>query len=399
MKHPKVLLPVLVTFFAIAMTIAVVSVRPTIETKPPERRLPTVEVLIVQPKRVQLSVEAQGTVVPRTESDLVAEVPGRIVWVSRSLASGGFLQKNELLVVIDSGDYEVAVERAEAALERAQSELALAQANLARRESLANLNVASPAALEDATSRAGVAAAVVRDAKAGRDQARRDLARTRVVSPYVGRVRAKYVDIGQFLSRGAPVARVYAVDYAEVRLPIPDAESAYLDLPVDYRGEAQNVEGPAVRLSARFAGREHEWFGRIVRTEGELDAKTRMIHAVARIEDPYARGDDPNRPPLSVGLFVTAQIEGKVVDGVVALPRAALRHDGKVLVVDPDDRLTMRSVEVLKRDRSQVLIASGLAAGERVCISPPALAVEGMRVRVIERPQDAPEQEVARSTP
>ena len=134
--------------FAVAATIAVVTVRPTVEARPAVRRLPSVQVVTAQPRRVRLSVEAQGSVVPRTESDLVAEVSGRIVWVSPSLASGGFLRRNEVLVRIDSGDYEVAVERAEVALERAQSELDLAQAKLARRESLAHRNVASPAASE-----------------------------------------------------------------------------------------------------------------------------------------------------------------------------------------------------------------------------------------------------------
>lgn len=383
-SRAKVLLPVVVTVFAIIATTAVVAVHPTIQTQVAPRRLPSVLVTTVDPKSVRLRVEAQGSVVPRTESDLVAEVSGRITWVSPSLASGGFLAQEEVLVRIDSGDYEIAVERAEAAVERAKSELELAESKLLRRKTLADRGVASAADLEDARSSAGVAAATLRDAAAGVSQAYRNLARTQVVSPFAGRVREKYVDIGQFVTLGSPVARVYAVDYAEVRLPIPDAEAAYVDLPIDYRGEEQSRRGPAVVLRARFAGRDYEWQGRIVRTEGELDARTRMIHAVARVEDPYARSDDPDRPPLSVGLFVTAEIEGRTVDGVVALPRDALRRDGQVLVVDDENRLTMRPVEVLKQDRKGVLIASGLGAGERVCTSPPSLAVAGMRVRPVE---------------
>ena len=380
----KILLPVAVLVAAIVLTTAVVAVRPSIDTQAPPQRLPSVHVVRAEPKRVRLSVEAQGSVVPRTESDLVAEVSGRITWVSPSLASGGFLQQDEVLVRIDAGDYEVAVERAEAAVARAQSELALAEANKRRRQTLADRGVASAADLENAESQAGVAAAILRDARAGVDQARRNLARTRIVSPFAGRVRKKFVDIGQFVSRGTPVARVYAVDYAEVRLPIPDAEAAYVDLPIDYRGEKQRQPGPPVRLRARFAGRDYEWQGRIVRTEGELDARTRMIHAVARIEDPYARSADLDKPPLSVGLFVTAEIDGREVDHVVSLPREALRRDGQVLVVDESNRLVMRPVEVLKRDRDGVLISSGLSAGERVCTSPPSLAVAGMLVRPIE---------------
>lgn len=385
----KVLLPVLVTLMGIVLTVGVIAVRPKVTASAPQVRLPSVRVVAVQPRPIQLSVEAQGSVVPRTESDLIAEVSGRIVWVSPSLASGGFIQQDEVLVRIDAGDYEVAVERAAAARQRAESELELALAGLERFEKLAERGVASHAALEDARSRAGVAEATLRDARAGVNQARRNLERTQVAGPFAGRVRSKFVDIGQFVSQGSPVARVYAVDYAEVRLPIPDSEAAYLDLPVSYRGEEPNRVGPTVLLRATYAGREYEWHGRIVRTEGELDAETRMIHAVARVEDPYGRSDDPQRPPLSVGLFVTAEIEGRSVQDVVSLPREAMRRDGRVLVVTADDRLSMRPVEVLKRERGEVLIASGLSAGERVCTSAPSLAVDGMQVRPIEAKPEA----------
>jgi hypothetical protein len=220
------------------------------------------------------------------------------------------------------------------------------------------------------------------------------------------------------VSRGAPIATLYATDYAEVRLPIPDRELAFVDLPLAYRPDGPNGPngpdgpegpdlpgdgtgtldavgsvGPSVRLRAEFAGGQHAWSGRIVRTEGEIDPKSRMIHAVARVEDPYAREAGSDRPPLAVGLFVEAEIQGRRVERAVVLPRAALRRqeaspgaaaaDGHfVLVVDHESRLEFRSVEVLRTEREEVVIGAGLQAGERVCVSPLRAAVEGMTVRV-----------------
>ena len=152
-------------------------------------------------------------------------------------------------------------------------------------------------------------------------------------APYTGRIRTKSVDVGQFVSRGAPVARVYAVDYAEVRLPIPDAELAYVDLPLAFRGQAGDAKGPKVTLRAQFAGREHTWQGRIVRTEAEIDPQSRMVQAVARVADPYGQGGRPGRPPLAVGMFVEAEIEGRWTSSVV-LPRVALRGGDTVYVID-----------------------------------------------------------------
>ena len=365
-------------------TVALVAARPTVATHAKERPLPLVHAVVATPESVTLEVQAQGSVVPRTESELIAEVAGRITRVSPGLAAGGFFEEGELLVEIDPSDYEVAVERASAGLARAESELEWARANGARRRTLAEQGVASAAALDEALNRERVAEAAQRDARAALEKARRDLERSRILAPFAGRVRTKHVDVGQFVGRGARVATVYAVDYAEVRLPISDEEAAFVDLPIDYRGRQGEAEqrNPAVLLRARYAGREYTWKGRIVRTEGELDPRTRMIHAVARIEDPYGRGEDPDRPPLAVGLFVEASIEGRRADDLVILPRAALRGRDQVVVVDGDDVLRMRTVEILRRDRDRILVRAGIEAGERVCTSPLPVSVDGMKVRV-----------------
>ena len=101
----------------------------------------------------------------------------------------------------------------------------------------------------------------------------------------------------------------------------------------------------------------------------------------------YGRGDDPDRPPLAVGLFVEAEISGRVLHDVVRLPRAALRGSDEIAVVNDAGRVELRRVEVLRRDRHHVLIAAGIASQERVIDGPLAVTVNGMRVRILERPQ------------
>ena len=218
---------------------------------------------------------------------------------------------------------------------------------------------------------------------------------------YAGRVRSEQVDEGQFASRGVALAKLYAVDYAEVRLPLPDRDLAYLDLMLARRTRASDAlsesSGPAVVLRAEFAGKQHAWTGRIVRTEGELDPKSRMVQVVARVEDPYGAAAGDDRPPLAVGLFVEAEIEGRVVEGVFVLPSSALRHgrsqEGghRVLVVDADSRLRFREVDVLRKEHGRVIVGGGLVAGERVCISSLRAVTDGMRVRVAEDPDRNPE--------
>ncbi len=394
----KVRLPLAILGAGVLGVAIMVATRPRVSPRPPEVLAPLVRVIRAEPRVLQLLVHAQGTVVPRTESDLVPQVSGEAVWVSPNLVAGGFFVKGEPLVRIDRGDYETDLESARAVVARTRSELARAKTELDRQQRLVEQSAASQTRIDDAENAHRVAEAALREARARLARAERDLARTELRAPYEGRVRSKHVDVGQFVNRGAPIATLYAVDWAEVRLPLPDRELRYVDLPLGYRsahsdaaeggdGSDGSVPGPEVHLRAEFAGQMRTWTGHITRTEGEIDPKSRMVNAVARVEDPYGRHAEGDRPPLAVGLFVDAEILGRTVEGVYLLPRAAL-HGGeggegdRVYVVDDEGRLRFRAVRVLRTERERVVIEAGLAPGERVTISPLPAAVNGMAVRV-----------------
>ena len=203
--------------------------------------------------------------------------------------------------------------------------------------------------------------------------------------------------MGQYVSVGATLAEVHALDAVELRLPVPDAELAFLELPwllppaaaadagdtgSDGTG-SDGAPGPRVELSADFAGRRWTWAGRIVRIESEIDRMTRMLHLVARVEQPFAPGDD-GRPPLTPGMFVEARIHGRSRPDSLVLPRSALREGDRVLVVDADDRLRLRDVDVLRSERERVVLAGGLLPGERVVVSLLEVVTDGMLVRPAE---------------
>jgi RND family efflux transporter MFP subunit len=392
----RILLPVAVLLAAGIVMTLMITLRRSAETERPPVPAPLVEVQRAEPGAVGLWVSAQGTVEPATESDLVAEVAGRIVWTSPQLASGGFLEKGDVLVRIDPRDYEVALDGARAALARAESALHLAESVLERQRSMRGQGISSQARLDDATHARENAAAGVREARVAVRRAELDLERTRIHAPFAGRVRQKHVDLGQFVNRGAPIARVYSIDYAEVRLPVRDADLAYLELPAGF-GASSDAEGPQVHLSAEIAGKPHLWRARLVRTEGVRDERTRMLNVVARVDDPYVREGDPDRSPLPIGLFVNAAIEGRRVEGVFELPRSALRRGDAVLVVGDGERLEVRPVDVLRTDRDRAWIRAGLAPGERVVVTPLDVATDGMAVRVMEAPPAA--RDTARDVP
>ncbi len=148
-------------------------------------------------------------------------------------------------------------------------------------------------------------------------------------------------------------------------------------------------DGPLVKLHADFAGRRHTWTGRIVRTDGEIDSRTRQVVLIAQVENPYGRSQD-QRPPLAVGMFVQAEILGRRYEDLIALPPSAIRDRNKVLVIDEDERLHLREVEVLRSNRDSVLISGGLDAGELVCLSILETVTEGMKVQIDGEDEEAP---------
>ena len=378
----KALLPLIVIGVAGLVAVTMIRSRPEVETQAPTVAPPGVRAHLVSLETVRISVRSQGTVRPRTETQLVPEIAGRITSVSPSFVEGGFFEEGDVLLRLDRFDYEQAVVSARSQL--AQSRLRLAQeeaeAEVAQRE-WDTLGRGDPRELTLRVPQLEDARASVAAAEANVERAQRDLERADVTAPYSGRVRTKNVDVGQFVTVGSPIATVYAVDVAEVGLALPDAELAYLDLPLAYRGAADQV-GPRVVFSTTFAGASYEWGGRVVRTESEIDPVSRMVQVVAEVQDPYAAGSDPRRPPLAVGMYVDAEIEGRAFRDIAVVPRAALRGRTQVLVIDPENRVRFREVGILRTTTESVFVNSGLSAGERVAVSAIDSPTEGMLVQV-----------------
>ncbi len=357
--------------------------RPPVPTRPMREYAPVVRVITAEEKQHRVLISAQGTVEPRTESNLVAEVAGRVVETAQNFATGAFFKKGDMLLKIDPRDYELAVvtARGQVAQARVRLETEEAQAKVAREE-WKRLGGGDDSPLATRELQLEEAKAALAAAEASLELARRNLERTIIRAPYDGRVRKKLVDLGQYVAPGTPVAGIYAIDYVEIRLPIRDSELAFLDFPPAASAKGKKT-GPSVFLHADYAGKRHTWTGRIVRVEGEIDPLTRMVRVVAQVDEPYGRGASSDKTPLAVGLFVEAEIEGKVIDRAILVPRSAVRPDSTVLVVDSEDRIRFRKVDIFRMGEHDVVVSGGLRPGERVCVSSPEAPTDGMLVRVL----------------
>ncbi len=377
--NKKIIYPILVLTVGLGLAALIGTSERDVTPVPYEPMAPTVRVVTVQSGTEYLSISSQGTVQPRSQSELIPEVTGRVTSISNALISGGSFRQGDILLRIDDADYLTQVARSEAAFKRAEIEQGHAADELKRLASLHKQQLASQQQLDNARRTAQVTDANLLEAQANLEQAQRDLARTELQAPFDGLVRNEHVDLGQFVTRGQSIGTIFATDYVEVRLPISADQLGYLGLPISTRGQIPEALRPPVTVGADFGDTRLLWDGELVRLEAEFDERSRMVYGVTRLRIE----ESEESPPLPVGMFVQADIRGQKVDNVIRLPRSAMRDDNQVLVVDENNRLHFRQVSLLRLEHDDMLIRIGLEDGEQVCISPMQAVVEGMLVKPV----------------
>jgi RND family efflux transporter MFP subunit len=201
--------------------------------------------------------------------------------------------------------------------------------------------------------------------------------------PFYGRVRERYAGIGQYVTAGTKVGRVFSIDIAEVRLPLTDSQLVELNLPLGYKAD-DLLEAPQVSFRAALGNRDFFWQGQIVRVDAAINQDTRLIYATAEVIDPYGLGATEGMP-LAVGMFVSAEIEGVSEQSAYVMPRMALRNRDTVYVINSENRLEIRTVKVLSTSEEQVMVTSGVSQGEHVVTSTLPNAADGMAVEPVFR--------------
>jgi RND family efflux transporter MFP subunit len=339
-----------------------------------------VETVDVTPREYSVALESYGIIQPRTRSMLVAQVEGLIVKLNPNLRDGGFFERGDVLVTIDSRDYTADVRIAEATLADARQALAEAEArsNQAREdwERLGNEGDIPDLVLR--VPQLEAARARVLSAESSLQKARLDLERTRIRAPFAGRVLTKFVDLGQVVSRNAQLAEIFATDIVEIRLPIRNRDLPFIDLPEVYR-DSDEIEnkGGRVEIRSELAG-SATWEAELVRTEGAIDETARQLHVIAQINDPFAPPAE-GQTPLKIGQYVTATLEGKAVANALVIPNHSIYQGTYVYVVE-DGILARRDIDILWQNEEEALVSSGLVAGDRLVTTALGQVTSGVRV-------------------
>lgn len=289
----------------------------------------------------QVFVKTHGIVQAHNETTLSAQVSGQITLINPAFEIGSYFAEGDVLVELDARDYETRLAMAKAShLSAIASDKLATQDHDRIMDLFENDNIGTQADVDLAIATQSRAAAELVSVNAQLDQAKRDLDRSIIRAPFAGRVRTKNVGLGQSVNPGMPLGTVFAVDFAEVRLPIAARQLAYLELP-----ELEDDTPVDVVLRDTISeASETVWNAKIVRTEGALDQDSLELFAIARIDDPF--GLQSGHPPLRIGQPVEGAVTGITLTNVMALPRGAVREIDKVNLVNEAD-MTLVIVTVI----------------------------------------------------
>ena len=377
------LLPLIVIIAALVIAALMSLTKPdSLQLESPDREI-AVKTAVLEKSQVQLKVKSQGTVQPLTRTMLVSEVSGIVMALAPQFEVGGTFAKGDILIKLDPADYQVAKQRADAQLQSAKAQLLSEQArsSQAKKEwEMTGRPLSEAPVLALRTPFLAEAQSRLLQAEAEVKQAELKLQRTIIRAPYAGMISATMVDVGQYVTIGARLGETFAIDFAEIRLPMTSKDLSKLGWNTS-SAEQSIFNNNKVQLNSTVNGEVMTWEAVLVRSEGTIEQSSRVQYLVAQVDDPYNMQGIANRPRLLIGSFVEALVTGKVIDNVYSLPRHALRPNKQVATVDSDQRLQLLKVDYTFEDQANYYIHTGLEGQVEVVTSGMGIMVNGMKLK------------------
>jgi len=368
----QIIIPIVVLVTGIAVMAGLASLKKPPEEKEVVDNTPIVAVETITIAPMVMEVASHGVVMPKYETELVAQVSGEIVELSEIFVRGGFIKKDQLLARIDPSDYQAALIDAQAtmATARAALEKEVAQGKVAERE-WKQITDSSPTELSLRKPQLAQELARVKAAQAAILRAERNLERTEIRAPFDAMIDSRKVGLGSFVTIGSNLGKVSGTDIAEIRLPVADNQLEFL---------ANDGVNSEVNLNGVYAGKSTQWLANIARSEGVVDNTSRMSYLVAEIKDPYQLKDKNSViAPLRFGSYVNAKIQGHQVSNATLIPRYLIAN-GKVALLSDELTLHYAEIDIIRQQGSNVIVANGLASGDKLIVSALDYPIDGMKL-------------------
>ncbi len=367
-KILQILISLFILLAGVGLMMLLIKKGPKVAPNPPQVIKPLVEVHLVQLVNEKVVLSADGQVRAQRESDLTAEVGGKVLSLHPRFEVGEVFEEGEILVTVEDADYRTVVANVESqvaeaklqrSLEQARAEQAIRDWNSISSQKKPNELVLRKPQLEAAQAR-------LKAVEAQLEKAKRDLNRTEIKAPYPCRITSTSIDVGSQIAPGSVLSQLISVGATEVRALLTQEDAALL------KEKEGKVSGAVKAFSLEG---NHHWKGDLVRSEGIIDLKSNSIPVLISFTGESA-------PP--VGMYVRLEIEGITLEKATVIPRLALKGD-QVFVVE-NSALKKKKVTVTRRFKDSVLITKGLSSGDQILVTSLSTPIEGMEVEVKQAP-------------
>ena len=381
----RLLLGLVILSIGLAISVYWMKNKPKSTRRAPQPQAALVEVTQVSPQNRTVIVNAMGTVVPARTVQLACQVSGRIVEVNDNFVPGGHFTVNERILRVEPKDYELALRQRAGDLAKAQCDLKLeaGRQSVALREyELLGTDVQEQdKELLLRNPQLQIAEAAVASAEASVEMAILDLTRTDVVSPFNAAVQSRNVEMGSLVNAGTVLASLIDVDKYWVQVSVSVEDLKWIAIP-----GATGSKGSRVRVYYESAwGPDVFRTGTVERLLPDLEPQGRMARLLVAVPDPLQiELDSPERHALIIGAYVRVQIEGQELQGIVQVPRTALRDGMNVWVMQADDTLDIRRVNAVWNTNDHVYVDNGLSQGNLLITSDLPTPVQGMTLRTMD---------------
>jgi RND family efflux transporter MFP subunit len=386
----QVLLSIAVLGCGVALAAYYLKTGPEAKPRKREPNPPLVEVKQINYAPHRFTVNGMGTVLAAKEINLTPGVGGEIISMHDKMVPGGFFAKDDVLADIDPLDYELAVKRLQSEVAKVQNELELEMGN--QRISQKEFELLGQEVSETEKKlmlrepQLAMQKATLDGAKATLAQAELNLKRTRIKAPFNGVVLSRPVNIGARVSESTVLARLVGTDEFWLKLAIPTDQLKWITFPADDK----NRQGSRVRIFLRQTAKEDNFLiGRVVRLAADVEEQGRMAAVYVSVSDPLSLlPENREKPQLLLGSFVRAEIDGSQLASVVAINRDYLREGDRVWLMNGDNSLEIREVDIIAKNNDLIFIGSGLADGEKLIVSGLSSPVAGIPVKLLPMGKD-----------
>ncbi len=335
--------------------------------------LPVVKVASFNAETRKILIKGNGTLEAKDKVNIASQVSGEILKISKKMSDFKRFEKGDTLFVIDPTEYELRIKNAEAIVLQQKMALKMEKINkkIADLEWQAHKKINPKAVCDSMTLRIPqleIAKANYQSALATLKISELNLQRTIIIAPFAGMLIMKNISTGQIVSPGVTLAQICSINKATLKISVINDELKWIGKKI----------GQPTQIFGNYYGEEYLWKGKLIGIEPFANQGSRMSNLIIETTNPMGKNQNP-----PFGLFVRAEVEARKIDNITAIPRHLLKNKNEIIVINNEDKIEFKRVNILRFEEDLALIDGGINGKDRLLISTLETATPNTKVRII----------------